>query len=170
MASVDSAPKAIVFPVRILTKICIRVRCRRRLFGSPEDVVVLETHVLCAYLVSLFSGLCSPFSFLHPVALPLPLLSLSVSLSLSLSLSLVCACASLRLRPSSTQSFACVDVARLGPDQLSLCRLCGSGWRGGRCCVSFFPVLSFPPFSIPHISPSFLSLPVSAIVLACHML
>ena len=166
MASVDSATKAIVFPVRILTKICIRVRCRRRLFGSPEDVVVLETHVLCAYLVSLFSGLCSPFSFLHPVALPLPLLSLSLSLSLSL----VCACASLRLRPSSTQSFACVDMARLGPDQLSLCRLCGSGWRGGRCCVSFFPVLSFPPFSIPHISPSFLSLPVSAIVLACHML
>ena len=85
MASVDSATKVIVFPVRILTKICICVRCRRRLFGSPEDVVVLETHVLCAYLVSLFSGLCSPFSFLHPVALPLPLLSLSLSLSLSFS-------------------------------------------------------------------------------------
>ena len=46
MASVDSATKAIVFPVRILTKICICFRCRRRLFGSPEDVVVLETHVL----------------------------------------------------------------------------------------------------------------------------
>ena len=101
---------------------------------------MLETHVLCAYLVSLFSGLCSPFSFLHPVALPLPLLSLSLSLSLA------CACASLWLRPSLTQSFACVDVARLGPDQLSLCRLCGSGWRGGRCCVSLSLLFPSPPF------------------------
>ena len=163
MASVDSAPKAIVFPVRILTKICIRVRCRRRLFGSPEDVVVLEP-MSCVRISSASFQVCAYlFSFCILWLFPCPF-------SLSLSLSLVCACTFLRLRPSSTQSFACVDVARLGPDQLSLCRLCGSGWRGGRCCVSFFPVLSFPPFSIPHISPSFLSLPVSAIVLACHML
>ena len=76
MASVDSATKVIVFPVRILTKICICVRCRRRLFGSPEDVVVY------------------PFSLLFPS----------------------------------------------------------------------------PLFPLPYISPAFLSFPVSAIVLACHML
>ena len=80
MVSVVSATKAIVFPVRISTKICLCVRCRCRLFGSPEDVVVLETHVLCAYSVSLLSDLYSPFPFLRPVALPLPLLSLSLSL------------------------------------------------------------------------------------------
>ena len=119
MASVDSATKAIVFPVRILTKICIRVRCRRRLFGSPEDVVVLETHVLCAYLVSLFSGLCSPFSFLHPVALPLPLLSLSLSLLCARALS--CGCGPPQLNPSRALTWlvlapisfpcvACVEV------------------------------------------------------------
>ena len=135
--------------------------------SAPRRTLLCLKPMSCVRISSASFQVCAHlFPFLRPVALPLPLLSLSLSLSLSL----VCACASLRLRPSSTQSFACVDVARLGPDQLSLCRLCGSGWRGGRCCVSFFPVLSFPPFSIPHISPSFLSLPVSALVLACHML
>ena len=76
MVSVVSATKAIVFPVRISTKICICVRCRCRLFGSPEDVVVY------------------PFSLLFPS----------------------------------------------------------------------------PLFPLPYISPAFLSFPVSALVLACHML
>ena len=129
-----------------------------------RTLLCLNPCPVCVSRQPLFRFVLTFFLFASCGSSPAP------SLSLSLSLSLVCACTFLRLRPSSTQSFACVDVARLGPDQLSLCRLCGSGWRGGRCCVSFFPVLSFPPFSIPHISPSFLSLPVSAIVLACHML
>ena len=154
MASLGSSLKAMVSLMRVLTKICVCDPCRRRLFGSPEDVVVLETHVLCAYSVSLLSDLYSPFPFFasHGSS-PAP--------SFSLSLFCVRACAPLRLRPSSTHSFACVDVARLVPNQLFLCRLCGrtgcgcgsivfscgSGWRGGRCCVSFFPALSLPPFS-----------------------
>ena len=121
------------------------------------------------------------FPFCVPWLFPCPF-----SLSLSLSLSLFCAraCAPLRLLPSSTHSFACVDVARLVPNQLFLCRLCGrtgcgcgsivfscgSGWRGGRCCVSFFLLFSSTLFPLPYISPAFLSFPVSAIVLACHML
>ena len=167
MASLGSSLKAMVSLVRVLTKICVCVPCRRRLFGSPEDVVVLETHVLCAYPVSLLSDLYSPFPFLLPVALPLPLLSLSLSLFCA------CACAPLRLRPFSTHSFACVDVARLVPNQLFLCRLfaCVEVVGVEDVVVFPFPCSFLPPlFPLPYISSPFLSFPVPAIVLACHML
>ena len=141
--------KAMVSLVRVLTKICVCVPCRRRLFGSPEDVVVLETPVLCAYSVSLLSDLYSPFPFLHPVALPLPLLSLSLS-SFVRARALPCGCGPPRLIPSRAlmwlvlfpTSFSCVACVLVWK---------WLAWRTLLCIP--FPALSFPPFSLFPTSP-----------------
>ena len=120
MASVDSATKAIVFPVRILTKICIRVRCRRRLFGSPEDVVVLEP-MSCVRISSASFQVCAylfPFCILWLFPCPF---SLSLSLSLLCARALSCGCGPPRLNPSRALTWlvlapisfpcvACVEV------------------------------------------------------------
>ena len=121
---------------------------------------------VCVSRQPLFRFVLTFFLFASRGSSPTP--SLSLSLPLSLSLVRACACASLRLRPSSTHSFACVDVACLVRTQLFLCRLCGrtgcgrgsivfscgSGWRGGRRCVSLSLLFPSPLFLFPTYLPS----------------
>ena len=144
MASLGSSLKAMVSLVRVLTKICVCVPCRRRLFGSPEDVVVLETHVLCAYSVSLLSDLYSPFPFFCvPWLFPCPFF-LSLSLSFVCARALPCGCGPPRLIPSRAltwlvlfpTSFSCVACVLVWK---------WLAWRTLLCIP--FPALSFPPFS-----------------------
>ena len=179
MASLGSSLKAMVSLVRVLTKICVCVPCRRRLFGSPEDVVVLETHVLCAYSVSLLSDLYSPFSlFASRGSSPAP--SFSLSLSFVRARALPCGCGPPRLIPSRAltwlvsfpTSFSCVAcVVELGADADPLCSRAEVVGVEDVVVYPFFSLLfPSPLFPLPYISPAFLSFPVSAIVLACHML
>ena len=149
MASLGSSLKAMVSLVRVLTKICVCVPCRRRLFGSPEDVVVLETHVLCAYSVSLLSDLYSPFSFFASRgSSPAP--SFSLSLSFVRARALPCGCGPPRLIPSRALTWLV-----LFPTSFS-CVACVLVWKwlAWRTLLCFpFPALSFPPFSLFPTSP-----------------
>ena len=127
---------------------------------------------VCAYLFPF----CIPWLFPYPFSLSL---SLSLSLSFVRAHVLPCGCGPPRLIPSRAltwlvlfpTSFSCVAcVVELGADADPLCSR--AEVVGVEDVVVYPFSLRFPSplFPLPYISPAFLSFPVSAIVLACHML